>query len=158
MTNVPNRRQLRFDMIDGLLREIDQIVAAEKEGRLKAIGHWTAGQVLGHVAAWIEYGYAGYPMKPPPWFIRVILRFQVKKYLRKGMPSGVRIPYVAEGTYGIEKMSVEEGAKRLRQALARLQQGEPAKYDSPAFGPMSHEDRIQLNLRHAELHLSFLHY
>jgi hypothetical protein len=29
---------------------------------------------------------------------------------------------------------------------------------SPAFGPMNHEDRTQFNLRHAELHLSFLQF
>ena len=53
-------------------------------------------------------------------------------------------------------MPLAEGAARLRKAVARLQAGEPARYDSPAFGPMNHEERIQLNLRHAELHLSFL--
>ena len=150
------RRQLRFATIDDLLGEIDRVMAAHRAGQLRSGGNWTPGQILGHVAAWVEYGYEGYPMKPPPWFIRVILRWKVKKYLHHGgMPSGVRIPGVKEGTYGTDALSPEEGADRLRRALKRLQSGEPAKYDSPAFGPMSHDDRIQLNLRHAELHLSF---
>jgi hypothetical protein len=122
------------------------------------VGTWTPGQILGHLAAWIEYGYEGYPMNPPPWFIRLFLRWQVKKYLQRGMPSGVRIPKVEAGTYGTEAMPTQEGAERLRSALVLLQRGEPTKYHSPAFGPMSHEDRIELNLRHAELHLSFLQF
>ncbi len=153
-----NRRPLTFATINDLLNEVEQILAAEQQGQLTTLGKWTPGQVLGHVAAWIEYGYDGYPMRPPPWFIRVLLRWQVKKYLRQGMPSGVRIPRVKEGTYGTEVLSTAVGAERLRRALQRLQTGEPAKYDSPAFGPMSDEDRIQLNLRHAELHLGFLNY
>jgi len=152
------RRRLWFKSIDGVLGEIDRVAAADQSGQLRTTGTWTPGQILGHLAAWIEYGYDGYPMKSPPWFIRLLLRMQVKKYLRRGMPSGVRIPKVPEGTYGTEDMPTAVAADRLRRAFQRLQGGEPATYDSPAFGPMSRDERIQLNLRHAELHLSFLHY
>lgn len=153
---VRNRRQLWFATIDDAVAEVDRIEEADKAGRLKAIGSWTPGQILAHVAAWIEYGYDGYPMQPPPWFIRQFLRWRVKKYLRVGMPAGVRIPNVKNGTYGTEPLGTADAAARLRRAFLRLRSGEPARFDSPAFGPMSHEDRVRLNLRHAELHLSFL--
>ncbi len=155
---VQNRRALRFSIIEDVLKDIEGIVAADQSGTLRPLGNWTPGQVLGHVAAWINYSYDGYPIKPPPWFIRLILRMKVKKYLRDGMPAGVRIPGVENGTFGTEPLSTSEGAQRLRRGFRRLQSDEPAKYDSPAFGAMSHADRIQLNLRHAELHLSFLRY
>ena len=154
---VQDHRKLRFDRIPDLLAEIDRIVEADEAGRLKCSGNWSAGQAMGHVAAWIEYGYVGYPMKPPPWFIRFILRIAGKKYIRKGMPMGVKIPGVPEGTFGVEPMTTRDGADRLRKAAKRLEFGEATSYDSPAFGPMSFEDRIQLNLRHAELHLGYLH-
>ena len=152
------RRTLWFDSIDQLLAEVDRIMTAEANGQLQTSGSWTPGQILAHLAAWIEYGYDGFPMKAPPWIIRVILRAQLKKYLRRGMPSGVRIPKAPGGTFGADNLPSQEAADRLRTALERLKNGEPAKYDSPAFGAMSHEQRIQLNLRHAELHLSFLQY
>ncbi|MEY4567466.1 MAG: hypothetical protein RLY14_2436, partial [Planctomycetota bacterium] len=60
--------------------------------------------------------------------------------------------------YGTEEQSISVGAKRLREALSRLKRGERCPYESPSFGPMSHEDRIALNLRHAELHLGFIRY
>jgi len=150
------RRQLRLETLDDLLAEVDRLVEADRAGRLRAAGNWTAGQVLGHVAAWIEYGYDGYPMAKPPWFVRLLARWYLKKMLRDGMQPGFRIPGVEGGTYGIEEMPVEQAAERLRRAVQRLQAGEPARYHSPAFGPMSEEDRIKLTLRHAELHLSFL--
>jgi hypothetical protein len=68
------------------------------------------------------------------------------------------IPKVDNGTPGTESLSTAEGSQRLRAALQRLESDEPAAHDTPAFGPMSHADRIQLNFRHAELHLSFLRY
>ena len=155
---VTDRRKLRFNSIDDLLADIDRIVAADKAGKLRRTGNWTAGQAMGHLAAWISYGYDGFPMKPPPWFIRIILKMMKEKYLRDGMPAGVKIPKVDAGTYAIDVISTDEGASRLRKALARLKSGEPAKFDSPAWGKMPQDERIALNLRHAELHLGFLHY
>lgn len=78
--------------------------------------------------------------------------------LANGMPRGARIPGVADGTFGMDDMDISEAAKRLFAALTRLKGPEDAKHDNPAFGPMSHADRIRLNLRHAELHLGYLSY
>lgn len=153
---VADRRNLRYASIDDLLADIDRIVAAENAGTLSHTGNWTAGQAMGHVAAWINYGYDGYPIKPPPFPISIILRFMGKRMLTKGMRPGVRIPGVPNGTLATEPLSTQDGAAQLRAALQRLKKGEPARFPSPAFGPMTEADRVQLNLRHAELHLSFL--
>lgn len=156
-TKVADRRQLHFATIDDVLADVDRIVAADKAGTLRHTGNWTPGQAMGHVAAWIDYGYEGFPIKPPPWPIRIILRFMVKRMLKSGMRPGVKIPGVPSGTLGTDLLSTDEGAARLRAALTRLKNGEPAKFDSPGFGPMSEANRIKLTLRHAQLHLSFMH-
>ncbi|HMP80110.1 MAG TPA: DUF1569 domain-containing protein [Pirellulaceae bacterium] len=152
------RVDLRFDSIDQVLAEVERIASADRAGKLVALGNWTPGEILSHVAAWIEYGYQGYPMKKAPWLLRVILRLGLGRILSKGMSAGMRIPGAQEGTYGMEKMETQAAAQRLQAAFMRLQSGEEASFDSPAFGPMSHDDRIRLNLRHAELHLSHLSY
>lgn len=157
-TRQARRRQLRCESIPEVLEEVARIQAAAERGELHTSGNWTAGQIMTHVAAWIEYGYEGYPISPPPWFVRWILRWQLKKYLRDGMPAGARIPGIEGGTLGMEELPATEAADRLAAAFQRLETDEPAPYDSPAFGAMTHEDRIQLNLRHAELHLGFLSY
>lgn len=155
-SEVSEFRKLRFESIGDLRKEVDRLVAADAAGKLRRTGNWSVGQVFGHLAAWINYGWDGYPMRVP-WFIRLILKMRVKKMLRDGMPRGVKIPNTPGGTYATEALSTEEGAARLKKALERLQAGEVAKFDSPAFGPLSHEDRIRLNIRHAELHLGYLH-
>lgn len=152
------RRKLSFDTISQVQAEIDRILQAHQSGTLVAMGNWTPGQIMAHVAAWIEYGYQGYPMAAPPVFLRWLLRMMGKRYLSNGMPAGVRIPGVRAGTFGADDMPLEQAHQRLTDALWRLERDHHCPYDSPAFGPLCHEDRIRLNLRHAELHLGFLNY
>jgi hypothetical protein len=157
MTNTPTRK-LRFESIADCMAEVRRIEAADAKGSLRTTGSWTPGQNMAHVAAWIEYGFEGYPMRRPPFFIRWLLRYQLRCILDKGMKPGVRIPRVKGGTFGIDPIPTPQAAQRLLAALERLQDREEARFDSPAFGAMSYDDRIRLNLRHAELHLGFLDY
>ena len=156
--NVTSYRKLRFGSIDNCTAEVGRICVANEKGSLRSSGNWTPGQIMAHVASWIEYGYDGYPIGAPPFFIRWILRLRLRQTLRNGIPRGVRIPGVKDGTVGMEDMATPKAVERLLNALKRLQEREDAKFDSPAFGRMSHDDRIQLNLRHAELHMGFLAY
>lgn len=157
-TRRSDHRKLWFEGVDDCISEVKRIREAHEAQALRATGNWTPGQIMAHVASWIDYAYDGFPVGPPPFFVRWILRRRVPKMLREGMPRGARIPGVKGGTFGMDDISTSEAIERLLRALRRLESTEEAKYDSPAFGPMSHEDRIKLNLRHAELHLGFLGY
>ena len=75
--------------------------------------------------------------------------------LRKGMPVGVRIGrHIPGGTVGLDVVSTDEGLHKFRSALQRLR-ATPPTIDNPVFGKLTHEQWIQLNLRHAELHHRF---
>jgi hypothetical protein len=126
-------RKLRFNSIAEVHQELDKIAELNRTGQLVTSGNWTPGQ-----------------------FIRYILRLRLKQMLQSGMPRGIKIPRVPGGTVGADDMPTDQGIARLRQAFGRLEAREEATYDSPAFGKMSHDDRIRLNLRHAELHLGCL--
>jgi hypothetical protein len=153
------RRVLRFNSVDDLIADVERIVAADRLGIVRTSGTWSVGQIFNHLACWIGYGYEGFPPGAhAPWFVRAILRFMKKRLLRDGMKPGVRIPGAPDGTFGTEPMTLDEGAEKLRAALQRLKNREPARHHSPALGHMSDDERIQLQLRHAELHLSFVHY
>src|SRR5262249_119320 len=117
-------------------------------------GNWTLGQTLGHLAAWVEYGYTGAPLKPP-FFIRWILRLRKRQFLYGPMRAGMKIPRVEGGTLATDPVPLDEGLGRYRRGLERLKAGPPTA-PSPVFGMLTQDEAIALNLRHAELHLGFL--
>jgi hypothetical protein len=149
------RRQLRFDTIDAALAEAERLVAAERDGRLRSCGNWTLGQALGHLATWANFALDGYPDAiRPPLPVRVILRLMRNRVLTKGMMAGVKLRNVPGGTVGLDILPADEALARYRAAMERLR-STPPTIMNPAFGRLTHEQWIQLNLRHAELHLGF---
>jgi hypothetical protein len=152
-SNCPGRRTLKFSSLSEAIAEADRLAEAERTGRLKQCGNWTLGQALGHLAAWAEFSYTGAPLKPP-FFIRWILRMQKNNFLYSPMRAGVKIPRVAGGTLATEVVSTEDGLTRMRAAFERLERETPTA-PNVIFGPLTHDEWRAINLRHAELHLSF---
>ena len=151
----PQRRTLRFETIDDALAEAERLVAAEREGRLAQAGTWPLGQTLGHLATWADFAFDGYPASVrAPWLVRTIGRMLRHRILTKGMMPGMKIGRVPGGTVGLEPMTSDEGLRRFRAAMERLRTTAPTAPNA-VFGPLTHEQWIQLNLRHAELHLGF---
>ena len=104
----------------------------------------------------MSYAYDGHPPQlNPPWFIKLILKLQKRKFLAGPLPQGVRIPKIAGGTLGTEDMPWDAALVNYRKQIQRLEAG-PPPHPNVIFGPMSHEEWKQMQLRHAELHLGFL--
>lgn len=151
-----DRRPLQLASLAELRAEIVRLAAAERAGRIRRSGNWTTGQVIGHLALWMNAIFDGMPGPKPPFFVRLLAPILVKPMLLKKMPAGVRIPKAKEGTYGTEDLPIDEAERRMLAAIERLERGTtPERH--PVFGRMSREQWITLHLRHAELHCSFLH-
>jgi hypothetical protein len=152
---VRDRRKLRFESVNDALRNASALAAADARGSLRALGNWTPGQTLGHLAFWASAPFDGYPDMPrPPIFVRALLPLLKKRFLNNGMPAGVYLSGVPGGTFGIDVMPIDEGLAKMQFAFERLGKQAPT-IPNKMFGRMSHDDWIRLNLRHAELHLSF---
>ncbi len=155
---VTDYRELRFESIGDIRRELEGIERAHRAGTLRATGNWTPGQNFAHLAAFVNYAYDGYPpeLANPPWIIRTILKLMKKKFLYKRMPRGVKIPKIPSGTTGADDVSFEVGIARLRAGLDRLEKAPPTA-PNVIFGPMTHEEWRSMHQRHCESHLGFLH-
>lgn len=152
---VTGRRKLRFENFDEAIRDAEALAAAEQAGKLRALGNWTLGQAIGHVAYWADAPFDGYPTTAKlPWILGIVLPWFKNYFLNNKLPAGGKIPDAPEGTFGVEKLSTDEALERLRRAFARMKAQQPT-LPNPVFGVMKHEEWIKLNLRHAELHLSF---
>ena len=95
--------------------------------------------------------------QPVPWFVKVMARLMRKKFVTRPMPRNFRVGGVEAGTYGTEVVAFDDGLRRFRAAIDRLEREAPTR-PSPVFGPLTHEEWKNLHLRHAELHLGFLDY
>jgi hypothetical protein len=52
-------------------------------------------------------------------------------------------------------MPLDEAVERTRRVMERLKTEAPPM-PGAALGPLTHEESIAINLRHAELHLGFM--
>lgn len=158
-TSKVSRRSVSLRTIEDALAEIDRVVEADTKGTLQRLGNWSAGQNFHHVATWINFAFDGYPADlRPAWILKMLIRtFMKKRFLRGPMPGGVKIPGMPSGTLGTEETSTDVGAAELRRALERLRASCPTQ-ENVLFGKLTHDEWIQMNLRHAELHLGFLTY
>src|SRR5687767_14780046 len=96
------RRKLRFETIDDALAEAERLVAAEREGRLQRAGNWTLGQALGHLAAWANFAFDGYPPEcRAPLPVRMIARLLRNRFVTRPMPAGVRLGKAPGGTVSL---------------------------------------------------------
>ncbi len=137
------------------LAAVWEVSAAARAGRLTPLGNWSAGCVLGHLAAWIDYGFDGYPSRPP-WYVKMVLRLMKSRFFgAAGSPAGVRISGAPAGTFAREELTVEEGERRFVLAWERLRAGPPPD-PHPIFGRLTHDQWSAMQLAHGRLHLSFL--
>jgi len=74
-----------------------------------------------------------------------------KKFIHKSLPAGFKAPSGAVP----KPTSTEDGLDLLRKAIARQHEiSERAPH--VVFGKLSNEEWEQFNLRHAEMHMSFI--
>jgi hypothetical protein len=154
VTTSASRRILRFSTIDDALEDVRILAAADATGSLRCLGNWGFGQNLNHLATWVDYAYDGAPIKLP-FFIPWLLRPMKNRILTKPMRAGSRLPRVPGGTLAVLPVPNSQGLAHFQTAFTRLKNEAP-RLPNVLLGPLTHAQWIAMNLRHAELHLSFL--
>jgi hypothetical protein len=148
---VANRRQLRFNSLDDIAAEVERLAACTE---VRALGNWSSGQVLQHLASTMDNSIDGFPnFVPAP--IKLMLRlFMKRRFLTKPMPPGFKLPAKAEKMLP-GPTDWETALTNFRRAIERVKT-ETNRSSHPAFGPMTADEWNQIHCRHSELHLSFL--
>lgn len=148
--SVSGRRTLSFHSLDEVFADASALVAAEES---KTIGNWPLNQLLMHLASTINNSIDGFSNQAP-LFIRIVGPFLKGGALKK-MRAGIKLPPAAEKSSFPAAASPEEALKQLRLAIGRCKL-ERMNAKHPAFGKMTHDEWVQLHLRHSELHLSYV--
>lgn len=153
---VTGRRTVHFDSLDELARDVELLRDAAAGGSVEALGNWSPGQAMQHLARFMTCSIEGFDKAP--FFLRpmgmVLQLFQGKKILNRPPPPGFRIP---DSLSFFPDAEVEDavGARELLAVIDRLSQDTKCVQPSPLLGKLSHEQWIKLHCRHAELHMSF---
>ena len=148
--SVTDRRKFHFDSLDDMLAEVDRL----NQGQVTALGNWSPGQVLRHVAMAMDNSIDGFGFKFPLPF-RLIAKVMKNRLLSMSMPAGFKVPKKGEAGLIPPATDWAEGGRLIHDAVRRLK-NETQRAKSPAFGSMTREDWDRMHCRHAELHLSFL--
>lgn len=158
-TKRAQRRELKFNAIDDLIAELDRIQNAHDDRALNTTGNWSPGQNLQHCARVWVCGIEGFPpaMKPP-FFVKWIASALFKKRAMSGQtaPAGIKLPRQASPILPDAEVPFEQGMREFRDQIARIERGERFTAYSPIFGEMTHEQWLNLQLGHCQLHLGFL--
>jgi hypothetical protein len=152
-STLKERRKLKFTSIDDITADAGKLSQAERNKKLRQLGNWTLGQACGHIAGWIDFGFDGTPAKFS-WLARLLARGARKKYIYGGLIPGGRLPRIPGGTLATDPLTTEDGLNRLKRACTRLKASTPTRKHF-IFGKLKPDEWKNLQMRHAELHLSF---
>lgn len=147
-----DRRVLRFESYDEVLADAHTLTQCET----RTVGNWNLGQILMHLGLGFETAIDGsgfaLPL-PMRWLMTLTMKHKV---LYKQLPSGFPISPKAAFLIPPPETTPQEGLARMRSAVQRLSR-EDARAFHPAFGRISRAEWDAFNLRHAEMHLGFVH-
>lgn len=155
---VSNRRAVGFATLAELSAEAERIARAEQVGRAHALGNWSPGQNLQHLARFMTCSIDGFGSEPPipvKLLGRSMRLFLGKKIFLNPPPAGFRLPRGLPFEPA-ERVGATEAAAELRAVIERVEAGASFIPGSPVLGRLSRGQWIELHLRHAELHLSFV--
>lgn len=149
--SVQGRRQLRFESIDEMLADAESLAAQP----VRTLGNWSAGQIFKHLALALESAVNGVEYRPP-LVLRLVAGFLKKTYLTKPLRPGFRMPEALKPVFmPPDEISTEDGLSALRTAVAQyLATTELGRH--AVFGEISRGEHDMMQLRHAEMHLSFI--
>lgn len=152
-SNVANspRREVEYRTLAAVLEDAEFLATHPHE----TVGNWSYGKILQHLTDGLNRSFDGFPFRAN-LFVRWIARtFMKKKLLTQPMPAGFKLPAKWEAELPPDSTPVDEALIHLKKAIARFEREVP-RAPHPALGALTPEEWVQLHLRHAALHMSFV--
>jgi hypothetical protein len=147
---VKGRRTIHYDSFDDVLADAERLADMET----KSLGNWSLGQILKHLSLSIDMMIDGGDfLMPAP--LRFVLRLLMKKkMLSRTLSPGFKLPKKAS-RFIPPPTSTEEGLSLLRTAVQRVKSTSQRGLH-PGFGKLTQQEWDEFQLRHCEMHMSFI--
>jgi hypothetical protein len=147
---VEGRRELGYQSLEDLLDDARHCAA---DGYV-TIGNWSVSQIYHHLSVSLHASIDGFGFMAF-WPKRLLARIFFKnRFLTQSFQPGVTIPGKMKRLEPTD-MPAEDALTQLATAIERYQ-ANPKRAPHPLFGQLTSEECDQFQLRHAELHMSFI--
>ena len=149
---VRGRRKVSYGTYDDLLADLATLAS----GPTEVLGNWSFAQICRHLAVALNGSIDGVPFRASlPMRIMATLLMK-KRFLTKTLPAGFQIPVTAKAIVEPgDSVELQEQLTALREAIERVKT-DKTRARHPFFDELTTEQWDQFNLRHAELHMSFV--
>jgi hypothetical protein len=144
-------RQVRYNSFDEVLADAEKAV----QGKAATTGNWSLGKILEHLAIANEKSIDGFGFQAPLPVRMIAGTFLKKRFIKQGLKPGFQLPRRGAQVLVPEEIDANSALDHLRRSVHRLQ-AESKRSPHPFFGRMALDESNSLNLRHAELHMSFV--
>src|SRR5262245_21201248 len=156
---VSGRRRVRLPTLDDLALEVERVAAAARAGSLRPLGNWSPAQVLWHIGRLMELSFEGFSFRyrrAPVWITRLFRLLAWRWLIALAFRPGFENPPQAAALEPDPSLSLDDALAYLNQQVARIRNGERMTQECSVDGPYTHGQWVDIHLRHAEMHLSFL--
>ena len=131
-------------------------VEAMSHQEVNTLGNWSFLQIVDHLTKSIQTMIDGtdfsYPA-PMQWLMRLLMK---KRMLTKTISPGFQLPEKLKGVLPSEgEWNMQETLDKFREAIQRAKE-ESHRSPHGGFGKLTREEWDQFQLRHCEMHLSFV--
>lgn len=147
---VTGRRPVRYENYDELLQDAERLAMVST----RELGNWSKGQIFKHMAKAIDAMIDGPAFVLPAPMRWVFSLFMKKRMLSRTLDPGFKLPKRA-AAFIPDETPTEEGLQMLRKAIARIKSATEVTMH-PGFGRISKAEWDAFQLRHCEMHMSFI--
>jgi len=153
MMTANQHRKLTFSNLDEALAEAERLAAADHF----TTGHHSFAQILNHLALANDM-VTGRVIPPKmPLLVRLVMPFIRSKILNGPVKPGFKLPKKSESFFWPNRsLNVQDALASFRQSVDHYKKNGPLPVH-PVFGKATREQIDQMNLRHAAMHLGFVH-
>ena len=154
MANQPERRELKFSSLDEVVEEVERLATAE----VRTTGNHSFPEIVRHLALTHDMVTGKVKGPSPPWYVKLVIGLMKSRLMKdKPLAPGIKLPPNAEAFFWPDsEVSLADAIAHLKQSVENFKANGPLP-KHPIFGEVSAEKNLSMNLRHAALHLSFVH-
>ncbi len=143
-----DRRVVRYGNYDDFLNDAERCT----QEPVRTLRNWSQAQIYSHLAMSFEscIDGTGFVLPAPVrWLISLLMK---RKFLYGTLPAGYKAPATLIAS---DQITLDTAMTELRRVIQRVR-SDGTRAIHPAFGDIGREGWDLFNLRHAELHMSFL--